>query len=111
MAQLTQEQLEALIAMQDIGGMEDEQSRMMNMAQGLRQAGMGTRGTDTGSNIGRAAYGIAGAMGDYKAGKMAPGISSGRQGIMSQLMRGMKKPVSSTGAPSPFNPQDDHVYE
>lgn len=93
MAQLTQEQLEALIAMQDIGGMEDEQSRMLNLAQSLRQAGAGTKGADVGSNIARAAYGIGGAYKDYKAAQQQPGISDARQGLMARLLRGAKKPL------------------
>lgn len=104
MAQLTRDQLEALIAMQDIGGLEDEQIRMQNMAQSLRSAGMRTRGDDVGSNIARAAYGIGGAYGDYKAAKQAPGISTARQGIMAQLLRGMRKQ-------DPTDPSNEELEE
>lgn len=116
MATLTPEQLQVLIEMSDIGGMEDEQTRMIKMAEALRNAG-NIRGNDVGANIGRAAYGIGGAVADYKAKQQNPAISEARQGTLARLLRGMKKPlpnVPQLGVPSnsPMpNPDEEYPYE
>lgn len=89
MAQLTPEQLEILVAMQDIGGMEDEQTRLQHLAGSLR--GKDIRGSDWGSNLGRAGYGVGAAVGDYKAAQQEPKISGARKSTVAELLRGMKK--------------------
>lgn len=97
---LTPEQLEVLIEMSDIGGMEDEQARIMKMAESLRNAGQ-IKGNDVGANIGRAAYGIGGALADRKARMQGPDISSSRQGVLARLLKASRRPpnVPTLGVP------------
>jgi hypothetical protein len=84
----TQEQLQALLGMGDITGQEDEFERQLAQAEQMRNAmaNVGKR-NDWGSNLGRAGYGIAGAMQDYQADKKLPQISKSRQEILAKLFR------------------------
>jgi hypothetical protein len=88
---ITTEQLKAIMEMGDIGGLEDEQSQMFALAKQLRGAAPTYRGgKDTWGNVGRAAYGIGGAIGDYKGLQKNPQISGGKQSLLARLMREMQ---------------------
>lgn len=84
----TQEQLQALLGMGDITGQEDEFETQLARAEQMRRAaGNVGRRNDWGSNLGRAGYGVAGAMQDYQADKMLPKIGQSRQDILAKLFR------------------------
>lgn len=107
--QLTPEQLEALIGMSDIGGMEDEQQRLLKQAESLRNR-TGIKGNDWGANLGRAGYGVAGAFSDYKAAKAGAPITDARQSILAKLLKAARKPPPLPNVPllptpsQPFTP-------
>ncbi len=108
MAGLTDEQLAVLMGMGDIGGKEDEQQRQMLQAQQLRGSMPSIRGGGIGSQIGRAAYGVAGAMGNYKAGQLTPQISSDKRNLLAELLRARRK---TPGEYSPGSSAGDGLVE
>lgn len=98
MAQLTEEQLRAILGMGDIGGAEDTLKQQMDLSNQLRQNVHQIQGGGLGGNIGRAGYGIASAVKDYKnAGKPAE-ISGLKQKLLADLLKARTaQPTQLTG--------------
>ena len=100
------EQLKMIMEMgaDDVGGMEDEQTRLLKLAEGLRGNINPVRGKDVGGNVGNAGFGIASALSNYQAGKMAPDITTGRKASFKRIIDGLaKKPQFPVGN----NPDED----
>ena len=101
MASLTDEDLQAIIGMGDIGGAETNQLRQQLLARDLRGTMGDIKSQRTGGNIGRAAYGIAGAMNDYQANKATGTISTMKTDLLSKLLKNRKAGMSSNLPPPP----------
>jgi hypothetical protein len=84
--QLTEEQLLALLGVGDITGAQEDQMNQLKLAQQLRDSAPKQR-YDVGSNIGRAAYGVAGALSDYRGMGASKDISGMKKNLLSILLR------------------------
>lgn len=90
---LTEEQLRALLQMasSDIGGLEEDQTAIRNDANSARQMAQSIRGNDIGANLGRAGYGIGGAIRDYKGMQATPAIGAAKKKTFGDLIAGLIK--------------------
>ena len=88
---ITREQLEALLQMSgsDIGGLEDDQTAIRTGADQARQMASQIRGNDIGANLGRAGYGIGGAVRDYKGMQATPGIAAAKKSTFAKIIAGL----------------------
>jgi hypothetical protein len=93
---MTEEQLEELLRMQDLGAQEDDLSTQLAMAARLRGA-TPTGRNDWGSNLGRASYGISAAARENQAQKTMGGLPGQRQGILESLLRKRKRGPADPG--------------
>jgi hypothetical protein len=84
---MTPEQAAAYAGMGDIGGDIDVMEQQTALADKLRQGYLGNARKDVGSQIGKAALGIGGAMAQKQGMDMNAGIASKRQALMAQLIR------------------------
>lgn len=105
MAALTEQDLQAIIGMGDIGGAENDQLRQQLLARDLRGTMGDIRSQRTGGNIGRAAYGIAGAMNDYSAGKATKDISTMKASLLSKLLKNRQASAMPDAQPNPYGVQ------
>jgi len=105
MPALTAEDLQAIIGMGDIGGAENDQLRQQLLARDLRGTMGDIKGSRLGSNIGRAGYGIAGAMNDYSAGKATKDISTMKAGLLSKLLKNRQDSAAPAAEPNPYGVQ------
>ena len=105
MPALTNEDLQAIMGMGDIGGAENDQLRQQLLARDLRGSMGDIKGYRTGSNIGRAAYGIAGAMNDYSAGKATGKISTMKTDLLSKLLKSRQASAVPDAQPNPYGVQ------
>jgi len=71
---LTPEQIAAAHKMTGIGGDTDELARQVALSDQLRKQVTGIQGGGVGGNIGRAAYGMASGIKDYRAQQMADAL-------------------------------------
>jgi hypothetical protein len=90
---ITEEQLEAILSMSDLGGMEKEQINQLALAKNLRGTGAGINKMDAGSQIARAMYGIGGAIGDYRGLKKGPETTAAKQDLLAKLFRKRTEPA------------------
>lgn len=94
---LSEEQLQAMMGMSDIGGQEDELARQMALSEQLRSASQNIKRNDIGSNIGRAGYGIGSAISDYRNNQRPAEITAGKKSFLSDMLRRYKKPAGGGG--------------
>lgn len=99
MAQLTEEQLRALLEMGDIGGAEDVLKQQMDLSNQLREKVTGIQRGGVGGNIGRAGYGIASAVTDYRNKNRPAEISAMKQKLLAALLKSRPsvEPVQLSG--------------
>lgn len=100
----TDEQLEAILRMQDIGGEEAKRVRQMQQVNQLRSGGMGMssagRGMDWASQLSRGIQGAGAGYGAMQTEKSAAESSTAKQDLLNQLFGKKKRPSVST----PTNP-------
>ena len=99
---ITEEQLAALLRMGDIGGAQEDLSNQMLLANQLRNTMGGIKRNDWGANLGRAAYGGAGAISDYRAMKARPEITQMKKNLLSELLRKRGAPTTGYGMEGPY---------
>jgi hypothetical protein len=100
---MTPEQLQALAGLGDIGGDEDVLGQQTALATQLRNGYMNNPRKDVGSQIGKAALGIGGAMAQKQAADMNPAIAAKKQALLAQILRAYG---GGGGAPAPAGPQE-----
>ena len=81
MGLLNQQQLQSIAGMGDIRGDSNELTRQMDISEQLRNKVTGIQHGGIGGNIGRAGYGIASAMRDYKADTLAEALRKKRLSV------------------------------
>ena len=91
------------MAESDIGGLEDDQTALRTGADQARQMASQIRGNDIGANLGRAGYGIGGAVRDYKGMQATPAIGAAKKKTFGDIISGLikKKPEEEIIAPVP----------
>lgn len=106
---MTREQLEALLKMSgsDIGGLEEDQTALRSDADNARQMASTIRGNDWGANLGRAGYGIGGAVGKYKGMQATPGIAAAKKSTFADIIAGLSG--NKSGAKVSGVPYDEDV--
>lgn len=98
---ITPEMLQEMMNGADIGGMEDEQTNQLALANSLRKAAPPSAArNDWGSNLGRAAYGVAGAIDDRNAMKMGPTITEKRKGYLTRMAEAARRSRMTQQTPS-----------
>lgn len=96
---LSEEELQAILGMGDISSAEEQAATQLALAQRLRGAFGQSGRNDIGSNIGRAAGGLAGALSDYRGlseQSKIPGMRKGFMDAMSEALR--RKQAQNAGA-------------
>ena len=78
---LTAPQLQSIAGMGDIRGDSNELERQMDVSNQLRKNVTGIQGGGLGGNLGRAGYGIASAMRDYKGDTLAAELRKKRLAV------------------------------
>jgi len=110
----SEEELAALLQMGDISGAEQNVARQVALAERLRSAPfMSKQRTDVGSNIGRAAGGIASALNDYGASKAQKELTPMRRDILMRLSEALRKKragAQTYAADMPSVPQGTELY-
>jgi len=99
---MTPEQLKALLEISgsDIGGLEDEQTRQIALANSMRGQMMRPAGPrDWGQNVANAGYGIGGALNDYRAGQAQPAISAAKKSTFANIIAGLSGKKKEVGMP------------
>jgi hypothetical protein len=105
---ITLEQLEALLGAGDVSEQEKQRQQLLQLGVNLRGNMSNVQGRGVGSNLGRAAYGVGGALSDYRAGKMSPEITKTKQDLYARIMRSMNpKRPSTDPAELPYGSFDE----
>lgn len=112
---LTEDQLQALLSMGDIGGQESEMKNQLMLANQLRGMVGGIKGKDVGSNIGRGGFGISSALREYNGMGMKEGIGADKKALLGKLFQPKPKmpfphPPSSADVIAPLSDEDEVDY-
>ena len=98
---ITEEELRAILGMSDIGGLESQLAQSASLASDLRdKVGTGQAQGGLGGNIGRAGYGIASALNDFRARQKQPQISAAKQSLLQEIMKRRKEQQQQAAPPA-----------